>query len=83
MVYITIFGLECGIAGDAIVLRAELVYKGGAGSKAEDVKRDWKPDAKAAAAAKAAVGGTKTWRSAFKITVTASVGGEGGGCCAG
>ena len=78
MVYINIFGLECGTAGDAIILRAELVYKGGAGSKAEDTARDWKPDAKAAAAAKQAVGGTKSWKTAFKKTVGAGVRQEGG-----
>jgi hypothetical protein len=78
MVFVNVFGLECGTAGDAVVLRAELVYKGGAGSKCDDTARDWKPDAKAAAAAKAAVGGTKVWKSAFKITAHASVGKEGG-----
>ena len=76
--YINTFGLECGTAGDAVVLRAELVYKGGAGSKAEDIARDWKPDAKSAAAAKAAVGGTKMWKTAFKDTAHASVREEGG-----
>ena len=78
MVYINIFGLECGTSGDAVILRAELVYKGGAGSKSEDISRDWKPDAKAAAAAKAAVGGTKTWKTAFKTTAPAGVRQEGG-----
>jgi len=78
MVYINIFGIECGTAGDAIVLRAELVYKGGAGSKAKDVARDWKPDTKVAAAAKAGVGGSKMWKSAFKDTVHSSVKEEGG-----
>jgi len=78
MVYVFIFGLECGTAGDAIVLRAELVYKGGAGSRADDIARDWKPDAKVAASAKAAVGGNKTWKSAFKTTLHASVTEEGG-----
>lgn len=76
MVYVNVFGLELGSCGDAVVLRAELVYKGGAGSKCDDTARDWKPDAKAAAAAKAAVGGTKMWKSAFKVTVHAGV--EGG-----
>lgn len=69
MVHIHIFGLECGTSGDAVILRAECVYKGGAGSKANDIARDWKPDAKAAAAAKVAVGGTKMWKTAFKTTV--------------
>jgi hypothetical protein len=69
MVHIHIFGLECGTSGDAVILRAECVYKGGAGSKADDIVRDWKPDAKAAAAAKVAVGGTKMWKTAFKTTV--------------
>ena len=78
MVYIHIFGIECGTAGDAVILRAELVYKGGAGSKAEDIARDWKPDPTVAAVAKAAVGGTKMWKSAFKITVHAGVRAEGG-----
>lgn len=78
MVYINIWGIECGTTGDAVILRAELIYKGGAGSKAEDAARDWKPDAKAAAAAKKAVGGTKTWKTAFKTTVHASVKAEGG-----
>ena len=78
MVYINIFGIECGTAGDAIVLRAELVYKGGAGSKANDAARDWKPDTKVAAAAKAGVGGSKMWKSAFKDTVHSSVKEEGG-----
>lgn len=78
MVYINIFGLECGTAGDAVILRAERVYKGGAGSKAEDTARDWKPDAKEAAAAKAALGGKKTYKPAFKMTLPASVAPEGG-----
>jgi hypothetical protein len=78
MVYVHIYGLECGTAGDAVILRAELVYAGGAGSIAGDADRDWKPDAKVAAAAKAAVGGTKMWKSAFKTTVHAGVGAEGG-----
>jgi hypothetical protein len=78
MVYINIYGLECGTAGDAVILRAERVYAGGAGSKAQDVARDWKPNAKDAAAAKTAVGGTKTWKTAFKTTVHASVQREGG-----
>ena len=78
MVYINIFGLECGTAGDAVFLRAERIYKGGAGSRAEDAARDWKPDAKSANAAKAAVGGTKMWKSAFKMTVSCSPKAEGG-----
>jgi hypothetical protein len=78
MVYVNVFGLELGNCGDAIVLRAELIYKGGAGSKFDDAARDWKPDAKAAAAAKAAVGGTKMWKSVFKATVHAGVAEEGG-----
>ena len=78
MVYVHVYGLECGSTGDAVILRAELVYKGGAGSKCEDVARDWKPDAKLAAAAKLAVGGTKMWKSAFKFTLPASVAEEGG-----
>jgi hypothetical protein len=78
MVYVEVFGLELGSCGDAVVLRAELVYEGGAGSKCDDAALDWKPDAKAAAAAKAAVGGTKMWKSAFKGTVHAGVADEGG-----
>ena len=78
MVYINIFGLECGTAGDAVVLRAELIYEGGAGSRAGDIERDWKPNAKVAAAAKTAVGGTKMWKSAFKVTYHASSSAEGG-----
>lgn len=78
MVYVNVFGMELGTCGDAVILRAELVYKGGAGSKCDDAARDWKPDPKIAAAAKTAVGGTKMWKSAFKVTSHASVAPEGG-----
>lgn len=78
MVYVNVFGLSCGAAGDVVILHAERVYVGGAGSKCEDVARDWKPDAKVAAAAKAAVGGNKMFKAAFKMTVPAGVVQEGG-----
>ena len=78
MVRVQIFGLECCAASDAVVLRAELIYEGGAGSKCDDIVRDWKPNAKAAAAAKAAVGCSKTLKSAFKMFVHTSVAAEGG-----
>lgn len=68
MVFIYVFGIECGSAGDAVVLRAERIYEGSAGSKVADIERDWKPDKSAVAAAKSALGGTKMWRSAFKVT---------------
>ena len=67
MVYIHVYGLECGTAGDVVMLRAELVYKGGAGSKAEDAARDWKPDAKEAAAAKEAIGGKKMYEAIRRV----------------
>ena len=69
MVKVKVFGLQCGTAGDTVILCAELVYQGGAGSKSADAARDWKPDAKLAAAAKAGVGGSSMWKSAFKTTV--------------
>ena len=77
MVYVNVFGLEVGTAGDAIIVHSELVYKGGAGSKCDDAARDWKPDAKASAAAKAGVGGTKMWKSGFKVTTFPGVAQEG------
>ena len=50
MVFIYVFGIECGSAGDAVVLRAERIYEGSAGSKVADIERDWKPDKSAVAA---------------------------------
>ena len=80
MVYVNIFMLEGGSCGDSVILRAELLYEGGAGSKAADVERDKlaKPNSAAISAAKRAVGGTRSWKSAYKCTEHCGVEAEGG-----